>query len=85
MKSYTSKELHQMTVPDLKLLIRHHNIRNYSKMREQQLVNAKNLCQTSKIKKATLPSHNAFASASHHDRSSPQYCNADILVHMNNV
>lgn len=61
MKSYTSKELHQMTVPDLKLLIRHHNIRNYSKMREQQLVNAKNLCQTSKIKKRrcrrTMPLH----------------------------
>ena len=29
-----------MTVPDLKLLIRHHNIRNYSKMRKQQLVDA---------------------------------------------
>ena len=40
MKSYTSKVLHQMTVPDLKLLIRHHNIRNYSKMRKQQLVDA---------------------------------------------
>ena len=39
MKSYSSKELHQMIVPDLKLLM-HHNIRNYSKMRKQQLVDS---------------------------------------------